>query len=62
MSDRAFGELGTRWLALVQEFPIQQRVQQGEVVGNGGAKYVLPSVLAKWQTCLELMEASDRCT
>ena len=49
----------SRRLALVQELPegIQQRVQRGEIVAHGAAKYLVPLARANRQACLELVEA-----
>ena len=49
----------SRRLALVQELPdeIQQRVQRGEMVAHGAAKYLVPLARANRQACLELVEA-----
>ena len=49
----------SRRLALVQELPeeIQQRVQRGEIVAHGAAKYLVPLARANRPVCLELVEA-----
>jgi ParB family chromosome partitioning protein len=49
----------SRRLALVQELPdsIQHRVQRGEIVAHGAAKYLVPLARANRQACLELVEA-----
>ena len=49
----------SRRLALVQELPeeVQQRVQRGEIVAHGAAKYLVPLARANRQACLELVEA-----
>src|SRR6516162_4187681 len=49
----------SRRLALVQELPegIQQRVQRGEIVAHGAAKYLVPLARANRQACWELVEA-----
>ena len=51
----------SRRLALVQELPdvVQQRVQRGEVVAHGAAKYLVPLARANRQACLELVEAME---
>jgi transposase len=48
----------SRRLALVQELPevVQQRVQRGEIVAHGAAKYLVPLARANRQVCLELVE------
>lgn len=49
----------SRRLALVQELPevVQQRVQRGEIVAHGAAKYLVPLARANRPACLELVEA-----
>jgi ParB-like chromosome segregation protein Spo0J len=49
----------SRRLGLVQELPdeIQQRIQRGEIVAHGAAKYLVPLARANRQACLELVEA-----
>jgi ParB family chromosome partitioning protein len=49
----------SRRLALVQELPdvVQQRVQRGEIVAHGAAKYLVPLARANRQACLDLVEA-----
>lgn len=49
----------SRRIALVQELPdgVQQRVQRGEIVAHGAAKYLVPLARANRQACLELVEA-----
>ena len=48
----------SRRLALVQELPevAQQRVQRGEIVAHGAAKYLVPLARANRQACLDLVE------
>jgi ParB family transcriptional regulator, chromosome partitioning protein len=48
----------SRRLALVQELPdlVQERVQRGEIVAHGAAKYLVPLARANRQVCLELVE------
>jgi ParB-like chromosome segregation protein Spo0J len=48
----------SRRLALVQELPevVQQRVQRGEIVAHGAAKYLVPLARANRQACLDLVE------
>jgi hypothetical protein len=36
---------------------VQQRVQRGEIVAHGAAKYLVPLARANRQACLELVEA-----
>lgn len=49
----------SRRLALVQELPdaVQQRVQRGEIVAHGAAKYLVPLARANRQACWDLVEA-----
>jgi ParB family transcriptional regulator, chromosome partitioning protein len=49
----------SRRLGLVQELPdeIQQRIQRGDIVAHGAAKYLVPLARANRQACLELVEA-----
>jgi ParB family chromosome partitioning protein len=49
----------SRRLALVSELPdsIQEKVQRGEIVAHGAAKYLVPLARANRQACLGLVEA-----
>jgi ParB family transcriptional regulator, chromosome partitioning protein len=48
----------SRRLALLQELPegVQQRVQRGEIVAHGAAKYLVPLARANRQACVDLVE------
>src|SRR5215469_11122027 len=53
----SLAEVGQQVPIVVVQPALQQRVQRGEIVAHGAAKYLVPLARANRQACLELVEA-----